>query len=196
MIDNPLSIKLFEHCRLIVGMVISLAVARLLNGLARFVQHPKKVKVYSVHLCWVFAILLFLIHFWWWEFKLINIERWTFEAYVLIISYAIVFFLLCSLLFPDQIDEYTGYEEYFNSRRKWFFGIFASTFIIDLLDTSLKGAAYFQSLGIEYPIRNAVYVGLCVAAMLISNKKFHLGFVVASLIYQISFIVRLYDTFQ
>jgi hypothetical protein len=194
--DHLATIKVFEHCRLIVGMVLSLALARLLNGLARFIQHPKKVRVYSIHLCWVLAILLFLIHFWWWEFRLLNIQQWTFEAYLLVILYAIIFFLLCSLLFPDQMEEYKGYEDYFTSRRKWFFGIFALSFIVDFVDTALKGMPYFHSLGIEYPIRNVIYLLLCITAIFVSNKKFQLGFVVASLIYQLSYIFRLYDTVQ
>ncbi|MBX9572613.1 MAG: hypothetical protein K2X77_27205 [Candidatus Obscuribacterales bacterium] len=192
--DHTITIKLFEHCRLIVGMVISLAVARLLNGLARFVQHPKKVKVYPTHIGWVFAILLMLLHFWWWEFKLINVTQWTFEAYTLVVLYAVVFLLLSSLLFPDQMDEYSGFEDYFVSRRKWFFGIFALSFVIDLADTALKGMTYFHSLGIEYPIRNAVYISFCIAAMFVKNKYFQIGFVLLSLIYQLSYIFRLYHT--
>lgn len=189
-------IELFQHVRLIVGMVISLAVARLLNGLSRFVQHPKKVRVYLVHMGWVFAMLLFIIHFWWWEFRLSSIQQWTFEAYILVILYAILFFLLCAMLFPDQMDEYSGFEDYFLSRRKWFFSIFALSFIVDIADTSIKGSAYFHGLGIEYPIRNFTYIILCIAAMFIGNSRFQLGFVSASLIYQLSYIFRLYHTVQ
>ena len=198
MLEDPIAIaiKLFEHCRLIVGMVISLAVARLLNGLARFVQHPKKVPVFSVHLAWCFSILLFIMHFWWWEFALLEIKQWTFVAYILIFSYSVLFFLLCSLLFPDQMDEYKGFEDYFMSRRKWFFGIFALTFLLDFSDTWLKGGTYFASLGLEYPIRNAIYIGLCIAAMFIASRKFQLSFVIASIIYQLSYIFRLYNTFH
>ncbi|MFA6211320.1 MAG: hypothetical protein WC714_17935 [Candidatus Obscuribacterales bacterium] len=188
------AVKLFEHCRLIIGMILSLAIARLLSGLARFVQHPKKVKIYPVHLCWVFAILLHLIHFWWWEFKLIAVQNWTFEAYLLLILYAITIFLLCSLLFPDDMQEYAGYEEYFLSRRKWFFGLFAFNFVIDLADTALKGAHHFQSLGWEYPLRNTCYIILCFVAMYSDNRKFQLGFVLLSLIYELSYIFRLFHT--
>lgn len=190
------SIKVFEHLRLIVGMVLSLSVARLLNGVAKIVAHPRKIPVYSVHLGWVFAMLLFLIHFWWWEFKLSMVQQWTFEAYLLVVLYAVVFFLLCSLLFPDQMDEYTGFQDYFMSRRKWFFGILAFSFILDIADTALKGMAYFNSLGVEYPIRSVVYISLCIAAMFVPNPRFHLGFVIASLVYQLSFILRLYHTVQ
>ena len=102
-------VKIYEHCRLILGMVLSLAVARMLNGIARFVQHPKKVKIFPLHLAWVFAILLHLIHFWWWEFRLIYVQEWTFEVYFMLIVYAIDIFLLCALLFPDDMSEYSGF---------------------------------------------------------------------------------------
>ncbi|HEY9755517.1 MAG TPA: hypothetical protein V6C97_10175 [Oculatellaceae cyanobacterium] len=183
-------IKVFEHCRLIIGMVVSLAVARLLNGLAKFVQHPKKIKVYSVHICWVLSLLLLIVHFWWWEFKLREIHQWTFEAYALVLLFAINFFLLCSLLFPDTMEEYTGFEDYFISRRRWFFGILALNFAIDLIDTALKGAGHFYSLGIEYPIRNSIFVLLCIVAMVVSNFRFQIIFAIASLIYELSFIFR------
>ncbi|MBY0357269.1 MAG: hypothetical protein K2W82_04640 [Candidatus Obscuribacterales bacterium] len=192
--DHIDAVKLFEHSRLIVGMVLSLALARLLNGISKFVQHPKNTSIYLVHFGWVIVILLFLIHFWWWEFKLITVQHWTFEAYFLVILYAIVFFLMCAILFPDRMDEYTGFEDYFQSRHIWFFALFASTFVIDIFDTILKGMAHYNSLGIEYPIRNACFIGLSIAAMFINNKKFQLGYVALALIYEVSYILRLFHT--
>jgi hypothetical protein len=133
-----------------------------------------------------------LIHFWWWEFALHNVARWNFAMYFLVILYAVVLYLICALLFPDHIAEYRDYEHYFMSRRKWFFGLLAFSFILDVGDTALKGTDYLLSFAIEYPIRIGVYVILCIAAMFTANRRFHQTFVVASLIYQISFIARFY----
>jgi hypothetical protein len=192
----PANHDVFVHIRLIIGMVISLAMARLLNGIAKFVQHPKKIQIYPVHMGWVFTLLLFLVHFWWWEFHLIDVVTWTFEGYLLIISYAISFFFLSTILFPDHMEEYAGYKEYFNSRKKWFFAILASTFIIDLLDGFIKGNAYVAALGPEMPIRNCIYFSVCLAAMFINSEKFQRAFVAIAFIYEISWIFRLYHTVQ
>ena len=145
---------------------------------------------------WVLTLLLFLIHFWWWEFHLIDIVKWTFEAYLLVICYAISFLLLSTILFPDQMEEYNGYKDYFTSRQKWFFGILASTFVLDILDCLLKGSVYTASFGPELPVRNSVYFALCIIAMFVRNQKFQLGFVVCAIIYEISWIFRLYHTVQ
>jgi hypothetical protein len=192
----PANHDVFVHIRLIIGMVISLAMARLLNGIAKFVQHPKKIQIYPVHIGWVLTVLLFLVHFWWWEFHLIDVVTWTFEAYLLIISYAITFFFLSTILFPDHMEEYSGYKDYFTSRQRWFFAILASTFIIDLLDGFLKGNAYVLALGPEMPIRNCIYFSVCLAAMFIRNAKFQLAFVSCAFLYELSWIFRLYHTVQ
>jgi hypothetical protein len=184
--------KLFEHLQLIVTMILTLAVGRILNGFARILAHPGKVKLFLPHLLWGFSMLLFLMNFWWWEFKLSAVKSWTFESCFLVLVSAIVHFLLCALLFPDQMEEYKGFDDYFISRRKWFFGILASCFLLDAADTSLRGMDYINSLGIEYPIYILAYVGLCVASIFIKNYKFHLSFVVVSLLYNISYFIRLY----
>jgi hypothetical protein len=192
-IDVPAG-DIFPHIRIAMGVIVGLAITRLLTGAARFIQHPERQKVSWIHLGWVFSILLILVHFWWWEFALFRLPTWTFGLYAFLLLYAIVLFLLCTLLFPDDVFDYTGYEGYLLSRRRWFFGVLAFSFLIDLADTWIKGAAYFHSLGPEYLIRAIVYIGLCGVAMVSANKTFHKAFVTLSLIYEVTWIARLYDT--
>jgi hypothetical protein len=184
----------FPHVRIVMGMVIGLGVTRLLSGLARIVQHPSQYKLYSVHLAWVAATLLMLIHFWWWEFGLYRIGIWTFQTYLFVIVYAIVLFLLCALLFPDSMQGYSGYRDYFYSRRAWFFGLLATTWLLDIVDTLIKGEAHFARFASEYLIRTPVLFGLSVAAIFVSGHRFHLLFVTGLLVYQTIWILRLFDT--
>ena len=184
----------FPHIRIVMGMVIGLGVARLLSGLARIVQHPKQYRLYSVHLAWVASVLLMLVHFWWWEFGLFQIDSWTFGKYLFVIGYAIVLFLLCALLFPDTMQDYRGYEDYFYARRAWFFGLLATTYLLDVVDTLLKGEPHFARFGHEYLIRTPVFVILCIAAACIRDRRYHVAFVAFTLIYQAWWIMRLFDT--
>jgi hypothetical protein len=131
--------EIFPHIRIILPMVVSLGIARLLTGIARFIQHPGKLPIYPVHIAWVASTLLLLIHFWWWEYRLYVIPQWTVVIYLFLMTYTILLYGLCALLFPDNITEYSDYEDYFMSRRIWFFGILAATFVFDYLDTLIKG---------------------------------------------------------
>ncbi|MGY3622464.1 hypothetical protein [Bradyrhizobium sp. USDA 10063] len=181
---------IYAHIRFIMAMVLSLSLARLLNGLATFVQHPIKVKIFWIHIGWVLSMFLFVIHLWWWEFRLREVASIDFPTYFFLLVFCSLFFFLCAVLFPTSMEEYTGYEDYFISRRGWFFGILAVLYAADLVDTAIKSPAYFASFGLEYPIRNMVYIALCLVAIVVSDKRFHGLFVALGLVYQVSWIIR------
>ena len=185
---------IFPHIRVVMGMVIGLGVTRLLSGVARIVQHPAQYRLYPVHLAWAASLLLALVHFWWWQIGLYQVENWTFGTYLFIIGYAIVLFLLCALLFPDSMQGYASYGDYFHARRAWFFGLLAVTYLLDVVDTLIKGEAHFSRFAQEYLIRTPILVALCVVAARTASVRFHVAFVAAALAYQLSWIFRLFDT--
>jgi hypothetical protein len=184
----------FPHIRIVMGMVIGLGVTRLLSGVARIVQHPKQYPLYPVHLLWVASVLLMLVHFWWWQFGLYGIATWTFGIYLFVLVYAVALFLLCAFLFPESMQDYKSYEDFFYARRSWFFGLLAMTYLLDVVDTLIKGEEHFARFGVEYLIRTPLFVILSIIAMWTDSRRFHTGFVAFTLIYQISWIVRLFDT--
>jgi len=187
---NP---DVYNHVRSIISIVLGLSIARLFAGLARFVAHPERWKIYPVHLGLVLVVLLYVVEFWWWEFSLLRLREWTFPVYLFVIFYAGVFVFLCWLLFPEDLDGYKGFEDYFMSRRKWFFGLFAMTFVLDFIDTAVKGADYFHSLGAQYVIRNLLYVSFAVSAMFVSDRRFHVLFVGGALLYQLIWMAERYN---
>jgi hypothetical protein len=56
--------EIFQHVRMIMGMVLGLSITRLLTGLVRIIQHPGQNRIYPVHIGWVITMLITLIHFW------------------------------------------------------------------------------------------------------------------------------------
>jgi hypothetical protein len=78
------------------------------------------------------------------------------------------------------------------SRRRWFFGLLAATVPVDLIDTLVKGPAYFRSLSIEYPIRLATVLVLSGLAAWTKDRRFQLAFALLYLAYLVAWILRLY----
>ncbi|WP_175103460.1 hypothetical protein [Pararobbsia alpina] len=181
---------IFLHLRVVIGIVVGLSITRLLSGLASFIQHPHSTRVFPTQLGWALTLLLMVVHFWWWEFRLAGISHWNFQLYFFVVFYAVLFFLLCALLFPDSTDDYSGYESYFFSRRRWFFGILALNFGADMVDTLVKGIEHFEALGLEYPIRTTMLILLCLIAMSVGNRRFHAAFMIFTFFYQLSWVVR------
>lgn len=189
-----MSAELFVHVRIVMGIVVGLGITRLLLGVAGLVQNPKRARVSPLHLLWVAYVLVELVLFWWWEFALTQITDWSFGIFAFLIVYSIALFLLAALLFPDNIGEYDGYEDFFLKRRHWFFGVFGATFLLDVVDTLIKGEPYFDSIGIDYLIQ--VPLGLILAGIAIwtANRRFHYGLVVIQIAYQAWWIWILFYT--
>jgi len=184
----------FGHLRMVVGFILSISIARLLLGGVKLIQHPGRTRPYWVHLLWALYIFLMLIHFWWWEYRLKMITQWTFQEYFFVVLYITMYFSLCALLFPDDLNDYKGsFEDYFFSRKKWFFGVLAASFVADIIDTYLKGKDYFLHQQAEYPVRNAVHFAFCIIAMFVSSRKFHAILVILFILYELSYIWRLFD---
>ncbi|MGY4539493.1 hypothetical protein ACVW0P_003927 [Mucilaginibacter sp. UYNi724] len=183
----------FDHIKTILGIILGLSIAHLIKGIIKFVQHPKLAKPYWLHLSWCVYVLLLIMHFWWWESQLRLINHWTFTEYFFLFIYISVYYFLCSLLLPENMEDYTGYYNYFYSRKKWIFGTLGLSFILDFIDTYIKGKAYYSHhYGWEYPARNLSHLLLCIIAVNTSNKKFHAVLVVVFLVYELSFIYRLF----
>ena len=124
--------SMFEYVAVLTSIIIGLSIAHLLQGVARLIQHPGRAKIYWVHLLWVFNMFFTAVYWWWFEFQFSVVETWTLQLYLFVIFYAVMTYVLCALLFPSDLGDYTGFEDYFLSRRRWFFGCMAASGLVDL----------------------------------------------------------------
>lgn len=181
------------HVKAIIGIILGLSLTHLIKGSVIFIQHPGRKKFSLLHFLWVFYVFILIIHFWWWEFNLKFVAQWNFVDYFFIITYILLYYLLCAILYPDDLKDYKGYEDYFFSRKKWFFAILTLCFLADIFDTYLKGNNYFLSASTEYYLRIFSHIALCIFAIFNKNRKIHYILVTAFILYEISFILRFFN---
>lgn len=186
--------ELFPHVRIVMGMIVGLGITRLLMTVAGLIQHPHRARVSAIHLLWIGSILVELVLFWWWQFALFRLEYWTFGITLFLILYAVTLFLLAALLSPDSVSEYDGYEDFFLKRRGWFFGLFAATFVLDTVDTLIKGEAYWNRFGLEYFIQVPLGLVLCAIAIRSVDRRVHISAALLHIAYQAYWISRFFYT--
>ena len=186
--------EIFPHVRIVLGTIIGLGITRLLMTVAGIIQHPGRNRASLLHLLWVLSTLVELVLFWWWEFGLYDIQQWTIGVMLFLVAYAVVLFLLAALLSPDNISEYTGYEDFFIKRRRWFFGLFAATFFFDTVDTLIKGAHHWDRFATAYVIQIPLGLVLCAIAMAFASRRLQLTAVVLHLVYQAFWISMFFYT--
>ncbi|MGX5733618.1 hypothetical protein [Bosea thiooxidans] len=189
--ENLPAHELFTHVRIVMGMVIGLGITRTLAGVAGFIQHPGRQRVSLLHMLWVGSVLLELVLFWWWEFGLSHLAAWSFGTFLFVIGYAVVLYLLAALLFPDSISEYAGYEDFFIKRRRWFFGLLATTFLLDVVDTLMKGREHWSQLSGDYLIQVPIGLVLCLVGSLSAQRSVQLALVGLHIAYQIYWTGRI-----
>jgi hypothetical protein len=173
--------QIYLHIRVVLAIVLGLSITKLLNGIALLIERRDSWS--PLHVSWVLWALISVVTFWWWEFRLSTLPVWTFGSYIFVIGYCSLYFVLSALIFPEDVDKYGGYEDYLIERRRWFFGLIIVITLMDLVDTSLKGAARWEALGMPYPIKTAVMVVIAATGMFIVNKKAHLALALVALIY-------------
>jgi hypothetical protein len=183
----------FSHIRVIVGMILGISIARLVGGTVSFLQRPRKEEIYLIHLGWAVFVFLCIIHFWWFEFALLQIGKWTFGLYFVLICYSVVFVMLAVMLFPDPVLVPAGFREYFNGYGRRFYAIVIGMVIIDTLDTLIKGPAYYRRMyGVDYPVRQVLLAAGAAGGLVIQAERYHALFVVVALLFQVAWIVGLF----
>ena len=186
--------EIFPHIRIVMGTVVGLGITRLLMTFAGMVQHPDRPGRSGLHLLWMGSILLELVLFWWWEFALFQLANWTFGIAFFIITYAVTLFLMSALLCPDNISEYKGYEDFFLRRRPWFFWLLGATFVLDTVDTLIKGGPHLARFDLSYFIQVPVGIVLCIIAWRSSDRRLHFAVVGIHILYQLYLIGRFFNT--
>lgn len=188
--------NLYLHVRVLIGIILGLAVTRLVAGVGGLIEKPGRRQLWLVHLGWVAWALIEVVAFWWWEFRLSHITHWSLGLYAFVFLYASMYYLLAVLIFPDNIDSYGDFQAYFLSRRIWFFGLAAATAVMDVIDTAIKGGGYLASLGWEYPARIAGLIALFGLGAWTRDLRLQRLLVLVILVYEISYFWRFYSVIQ
>lgn len=168
------SLDTFEYLSVLVSVVAGLAVVHILQGVGRLIASPAKEKLYWAHSLWVIQSLLFLFNFWWFQLGYRPVEQWSSALFLFVLIYAIALYLQCVIIMPERPQ--ADYEEYFFSRRAWFFGILFTVFTLDFVDTYLKpeGVLPRDLPGVEALVIQWLFLAaMCGTAIYTRKRWFH-----------------------
>ncbi|ARC36037.1 hypothetical protein A6J80_06280 [Paracoccus yeei] len=183
----------YGHLKVLISLILGLSITRVLSGLSRRIQSPDRTEAMYAQIVWALVLLLGAVHFWWWEFNLRLIANWHFGIYVFVLAYTALFFLMATLIYPDNISDHVETERFFLRRRRLFFGLFALSFVFDMGDTWMKGADHWASLGREYPWRMVLGIAIGLTAMRSTRARTLMWLGLGWLAYDLFWILRRYD---
>lgn len=141
---------LFLYIWVVMGIIFGLLIIIVFKGLVQIIEYLQCRGCLVLYLGWVVWMLILLVIFWWWEFCFIEVYCWMFEIYLFVIVYCVIWFLLCVLLFFDDLCEYGSYGNYFMQCWCWIFSVMVVLILFDLVDIVIKGSSCWKLLGVVY----------------------------------------------
>lgn len=182
----------FEYITALLSIIIGLGITHLFVGISRLINNAEGVKIYWIHLLWSFYIFIYMISFWWFEYKFSTLNELTFQVYLFMILYAVVLFFLSVINMPYHFPE--DFKTYFYSSRKWFYTALLTTNVIDIFDSALKGSEYLSSLGTAYVIFMSITFLLLVLGTVSRKVLIQAAVVIFMNLYQLWFLLSNFKT--
>lgn len=168
----------FEYVMVLVSIIIGLALTHILTALGSAVHrlrgHGPPIRLEATYLLWVGFVLIWLVSFWWWEFRFQELgTEWSFGLYLFIILYAVSLFLLSVVLVPAGMEGLEDSYGYLMSVRRWFFGALFGVIVVDTVDTFIKGVDW----GVRpvFLVQTAILIGAFVAGLATEERRIQLG---------------------
>jgi hypothetical protein len=137
----------FDYVMAPVSIVVGLAIGHILAALGvavnRLRGHGKPIRLDVVYLAWVGFVLVWIVSFWWWEYKFHELQTtWTYGLYLFVLLYAMTLFFLVVLLVPRGMRDLDDSYAWFMADRRWFFATIVFAMVIDILDSWVKSTAW------------------------------------------------------
>ena len=141
----------------LVSIIVALAITHLLMAIAEMIHRfrglGEPIKLDIVYTLWIGYVFIWLVSFWWWEFKFQEtIVEWSLGVYFFVVAYAALLFLLATILVPYRMRGVSHTYEYFMQGRRWFFGLLILLIPMEIADSYLKGDDYNVRAAYEFRI--------------------------------------------
>ena len=169
----------FQHVMVLTSIIIGLGITYILVGVGsaieRITGHGARLRLSWAHAVWLLTLFVWMVSFWWWEFRLLALlKSWTLAQYFFIITYAVLLFLLAVLLLPRDCATTDDLDDYFLSKRRWFYPLYLIATFADIVDAWLKGGwPYIQANGVAAYVYWAAAIPVCLVGVRSINIRIH-----------------------
>ena len=169
----------FQHVMVLTSIIIGLGITHILVGIGSIIErvsgHGALLRLSWAHGAWLAVLFVWMVLFWWWEFRLLALVKvWTLGLYFFIILYAVLLFLLAVILIPRDWGNANNLDDYFLSKRYWFYTVFLMANVADFVDSFLKGGwQYLLGMGVMTLVFTAAPVPFFPVGVLSKNIRIH-----------------------
>ena len=163
----------FEYLAVLVSLILGLGITHLLTGVGHTIHRRGQVRTDMVHNLWTIATFLILVLNWWVFFQSRFITNWSFGEFLLVIGWAVAFYLMAVVLYPPGMAPGEDYGRVFEVNRPWFLGLFIISSLIDITQTAARGDLFDPPFYLPFVLHLLVLAGI---GVVVRNRRYHLFF--------------------
>lgn len=92
----------FEYVIVLISIILGLGITLVLTGIAEMIRRWKTITHFWPYQIWIALVFVLHIQEWWATYDLKSIMTWSLPAFLFVILYPILLFILANLLFPSK----------------------------------------------------------------------------------------------
>jgi hypothetical protein len=161
----------FEYLAVLVSLILGLGITHILTGVGRAIHRRGEIRTDLTHNLWTIATFLILVLNWWVFFQSRSVSDWTFDQFLLVIGWAVAFYLMAVVLYPPGMKPGEDYGRVFQVNRPWFLGLFIASSAIDILQTASRGDLFHPPLYLPFVLHLIALAGI---GMVVRRRGYHL----------------------
>lgn len=180
----------FDYLNVLISIILGLAIAKILTGLATVITARERVDFYWPPIAWAIWLFFITAQHWWAQWSLRSTHEWTFLDFSLLLLVPVAIFLLSALVLPDREEnEKLDLGEWFFRNRAWFFGIMFFLPALSIVEELVRSGHMASVLNFAFLL---VFEAIIAVGFFLKSRKAQEWLCAQAVVMTIAYIVLLF----
>ena len=164
---------MFDYLAVLISVVLGLAVTHVLTGISGAINRRDRMRPDWIQIWWGVNVLAYVLAVWWGMYWWKHLTVWTVQSFAFLTGYAIVLFMMASLLFPWEGGEGSAAIPALWRNRHWFFGMLLAAHLIDIPETTAKQVEGLRAVAGQYWFAAPAFLAIAIAGLVTQKRRVH-----------------------
>lgn len=164
---------MFDYLAVLISVVLGLAVTHVLTGISGAINRRERHRPDWIQMWWGINVLAYVLAVWWGMYWWKQLNIWTVQEFAFLTGYAIVLFMMASLLFPWEGGEGSAAQPALWRNRRWFFAMLIAADLIDIPETAAKQVDGLRAVPPQYWVVVPALLAISVTGWLTERRSVH-----------------------
>lgn len=164
---------MFDYLAVLISVVLGLAVTHVLAGISGTINRRERSRPDWIQIGWGVNVLAYVLAVWWGMYWWKHLTVWTVQSFAFLTGYAIVLFMMASLLFPWEAGEGSGATPALWRNRRWFFAMLFAAHMIDIPETAAKQVDGLRTVPGQYFFAAPAFLAIAAIGWATQRRSVH-----------------------